>query len=253
MALQEIKPTSRAENAWTTVTQSLCDRVGGNWKVALNSCGSGTSQHVGFLWNADKYELEDDRQLWQLNGASTGPGEPCEGNLRPGYGGFFKPTSPDGFDFYAASVHFDSGRSKKDFDTRQAAYDNLDAVAAIAADSETDVIILGDYNTMGREYTGVSGKEEIQKLKTKAISEAPGFTLLEATPACTEYFEKKGGWLDHIVVTSGTEEVLANAEVTGYCAVNACAPISGEMPAAYRILSDHCPIVADFRDRDLDT
>jgi exonuclease III len=72
------------------------------------------------------------------------------------------------------------------------------------------------------------------------------------TPNCTEYFEGKGGALDHIVASTGMQEVATTARATGYCAVAGCALIAGAMPAAAERLSDHCPVVVDIQDKDLD-
>jgi exonuclease III len=72
------------------------------------------------------------------------------------------------------------------------------------------------------------------------------------TPNCTEYFEGKGGTLDHVVVSVGMQEVAATARVTGYCALAGCADLPGAMPAASERLSDHCPVVVDIQDRDRD-
>jgi hypothetical protein len=48
------------------------------------------------------------------------------------------------------------------------------------------------------------------------------------------------------------QEAAANARVTGYCALAACADLTGALPAAAERLSDHCPVVVDLQDRDLD-
>jgi exonuclease III len=72
------------------------------------------------------------------------------------------------------------------------------------------------------------------------------------TPNGMEYFEGTGGTLDHVVVSTGMQEAGATARVTGYCAVAGCANITGPMPAAAERLSDHCPVVLEIQDRDLD-
>jgi exonuclease III len=72
------------------------------------------------------------------------------------------------------------------------------------------------------------------------------------TPNCTEYFERKAGALDHVVASAGMQEVATTARVTGYCAVAGCADLTGALPAAAELLSDHCPVVVDIQDRDLD-
>jgi hypothetical protein len=62
----------------------------------------------------------------------------------------------------------------------------------------------------------------------------------------------KASTLDHIVASTGMRDVAAAARVTGYCAVAGCADLTGPMPAASKRLSDHCPVVVDIQDRDLD-
>jgi predicted extracellular nuclease len=115
---------------------------------------------------------------------------------------------------------------------------------------DRDVVALGDYNTMGRQDSPpVSAQEELAVFDNEL---APGFRRLPMAPSCTEYFDGKGGTLDHVVVSTGMQEAGATARVTGYCAVAGCAPITGAMPAASERLSDHCPIVVEIQDRDLD-
>jgi hypothetical protein len=48
------------------------------------------------------------------------------------------------------------------------------------------------------------------------------------------------------------QAVAATARVTGYYAVPGCADVSGDKPTAAERLSDHCPVVVDIQDRDLD-
>ena len=81
---------------------------------------------------------------------------------------------------------------------------------------------------------------------------SPGFRRLSMTPNCTEYFDGKAGTLNHLVASTGMQEVAATARVTGYCAVAGCATIVGAMPAASERLSDHCPVVIEIQDKDLD-
>jgi predicted extracellular nuclease len=115
---------------------------------------------------------------------------------------------------------------------------------------DADVLVLGDYNTMGRkDAPPVSAQEELAVLDGEL---APGFRRLAMTPNCTEYFEGHGGTLDHLVVSTGMQEAAATARVTGYCALAGCADLTGAMPAASERLSDHCPVVLEIQDRDLD-
>jgi predicted extracellular nuclease len=103
---------------------------------------------------------------------------------------------------------------------------------------------------MGRQdVPPISAEEELAVFEGEL---SPGFRRLPMTPNCTEYFEGNAGALDHMVASAGMQEVAATARVTGYCAVAGCAHLTGSMPAAAERLSDHCPVVVDIQDRDLD-
>ena len=252
LAVQEIKTTTGAIDAWDTVTRKLKNYTGDDWEVILNSCGDSNSQHLGFLYNKDKLKVSDRQEVWQYNGRAEGASNACQDNLRPGYLAYFESLTDDGFDFYAVSIHSDSGRRNKDLNTRQTAIERIDDVTAGLASIDGDFVILGDFNTMGIEG-GISAEEEIKELKDKVATEIPGFKLLAVQPSCTHYYQKKPGWLDHILVSQDTTELLADkASVQGYCALNSCNSLSGSLPQAAETLSDHCPIVVDFENSDSD-
>jgi predicted extracellular nuclease len=190
--------------------------------------------------------------VWELNGAATGPTDnACARNLRPGRYALAK--TPIGVDFHILSVHFDSGRTSRDYTNRRQAAQRIDEIAignTPILQLDRDVLVLGDFNTMGKEDAPpVSAQEEMAVFDGEL---APGFRRLPITPACTEYFQGKAGVLDHIVASTGMQEVAATARVTGYCAVAGCADLTGTLPAAAERLSDHCPVVVSIRDRDLD-
>jgi endonuclease/exonuclease/phosphatase family metal-dependent hydrolase len=189
---------------------------------------------------------------WELNGAATGPTDnACARNLRPGRYALAK--TPIGVDFHILSVHFDSGTTDRDYKNRRQATQRIDAITignTAILHLDQDALVLGDFNTMGRQDPPpVSAQEELAVFDTEL---APGFRRLPMTPNCTEYFEGKAGALDHIVASTGMQEMAATARVTGYCALAGCAPIAGAMPAAAERLSDHCPVVVEIQDRDLD-
>ena len=187
-----------------------------------------------------------------MNGAATGPtGSACAGNLRPGRYALAK--TPIGVDFHLLSVHFDSGTTNRNYSHRRQATQRIGQIRignTPMLELDRDVLVLGDYNTMGREEApAVSAQQELATFDGEL---SPGFRRLPMTPHCTEYFEGKGGALDHIVASTSMQEAGATARVTGYCALAPCAPITGAMPAASERLSDHCPVVVDIQDRDLD-
>jgi endonuclease/exonuclease/phosphatase family metal-dependent hydrolase len=252
LALQEILTTPDAEFSLNALRTELNRLTGTSWQVDLHDCGSPSTQHVGFLWKGSRVALLDLTDIWELNGAATSPtANACAGNLRPGRYALAK--TPIGVDFHILSVHFDSGRTSRDYNHRRQATQRIDEIKignTSILGLDRDVLVLGDYNTMGREDAPlISASGELAVFDDEL---APGFRRLPMTPNCTEYFERKAGALDHIVASTGMREAAATARVTGYCAVAGCADLTGAMPAAAERLSDHCPRCVEIQDRDLD-
>jgi endonuclease/exonuclease/phosphatase family metal-dependent hydrolase len=172
--------------------------------------------------------------------------QPAPGAIRVG-------QDPIGVDFHLLSVHLDSGTEGRDDAHRRQATRRLDDIRignTPILELDRDVLVLGDGNTMGREEAPpVCAQQELAVFDGEL---APGFRRLAMTPNGTESFEAKAGALDHLMASTGMQEVAATARVTGYCTLAACANIAGAMPAAAERLSDHCPVVVDIEDRDLD-
>jgi Endonuclease/Exonuclease/phosphatase family len=251
-ALLEILATPDAEFSLNALRVELNRLTGGSWQVDLQACGGPSSQHVGFLWNGSRVTLLRLTDVWELNGAATAPAaNACVGNLRPGRYALAK--SPIGLDFHLLSVHLDSGKTSRDYQHRRQSAQRIGQIGVgntPILELDRDVLVLGDYNTMGRDDPPpVSAQEEIAVFDQELV---PGFRRLPMTPTCTEYHRGEGSTLDHLVVSTGMQEVAATARITGYCALAECAPINGPMPAASQRLSDYCPVVVDIQDRDLD-
>ena len=252
IALQEIQSTEQADTAWAVVFAEMA-RLGndGDWAVHLQTCGGAEAQHVGFLIDEARIEADPIGDLWWFNGAaSSGSGSDCDGNLRPGFG--VSVASPGGLDFTAVSVHLDSGRTSRDFNNRARVYDRFDAAHEFIGSDDDDVIVLGDFNTMG--MSGVTGEEEIAAFTAKLSTEGPGYDVLVAPVGCSEYFEGRCGLLDHVAIASVMEEAEnTSVHVSGVCALLGGEPFDeDDPPAAYVQLSDHCPLIVDIPDRDQD-
>jgi endonuclease/exonuclease/phosphatase family metal-dependent hydrolase len=252
LAVQELLDSEPARVQLATLTDKLNGLTAGEWQSDFQECGPPKSQHVGFLWNRRVVSLSEFADVPDMNGASDDD-QACAANLRPGRYSRVKSATIEGVDFHAVSVHFDSGTSNRDYQYRRTAASRIPFIEANGTpllELDLDVIVLGDFNTMGREEPPeVDATSEIEIFDDEL---APGFRRAQATPACTEYFHRRPGTLDHVVVSTGMREASASGCVTGYCAMLRCAEVSGKMPAAYERLSDHCPVVLEITDADLD-
>jgi predicted extracellular nuclease len=250
VALQEIRTTREAMQAWKAVTDGLSALTGGDWQVGFQACGSPNRQHTGFLWNGSRVELGDAQDLWKLNGAATGPDQPCAASLRLGHYRLVRAKN-GGVAFHVVSVHLDSGTTPRERANRDTAIGRIAEALAPMLPDDADAIVLGDFNTMG-DGTPEQTAADIEAFKTGIGGRSPAFHLVDTEPACTEYFDGHAGWLDHVVVARAMGEAPGRtAEVTGYCALADCSPLS-HFPAAAQRLSDHYPVLFDLDNRDLD-
>ncbi|MEM6455543.1 MAG: endonuclease/exonuclease/phosphatase family protein [Acidobacteriota bacterium] len=278
LALQEIIDTPEARRAMRRLRADLTRRTGGQWRVDLQRCGPPDALHTGFLWDAERVALSNGQDIGQLNGAavrdgagrSIRAGDACAGNLRPGRYAHVQSRTRNGVDLHLLSVHFDSGRGLKDYRNRRAATGEiarlmLDGRRMVARDA--DVVVVGDFNTMGMNaveadpedsattaHPEVTGPEEIA-LMTRDL--APSFAIVPTGDTCSMYWSPDGDRyrpsnLDHVVATRGMREAATATRMTGLCAVRDCQPFDAPAPAAYRTLSDHCPMVIEVRDVDED-
>jgi len=248
VAIQEIRTTRDAQDALESVLDGLNGLTGEVWDSDLQSCGGGFSQHVGHIWNTARVRLSRTQDLWQLNGRARNESQPCAGNLRPGRYAFAKAE----VDFHIVSVHSDSGREARYRANRQAALERVEEALAPYIEMDHDVIILGDFNTMGQDGFETA-TEERERLASTVAQETPGFRALPAEPGCSAYYHGSAGLLDLVLVEDDMSEAGINsARVTGYCALANCDRIEGRMPLAYERLSDHCPVIVSVTNRDLD-
>jgi hypothetical protein len=245
LAVEEFRATPAAQAALAQLLGELGRLTGAEWRADFQTCGIVSSQHVGFLWNATRLRLVHAEDAWALNARAHGPADPCAGRLRPGRADDFAPRDASMPPFRAIAVHLKSGAKPEDAAERATALQRLSE--ALAGNLHGRVAILGDFNSMGIG-TRVSPRAEVAALDVLATATAPGFALAHPTPACTEYYRGRGGELDHALVSRPLGKIRPEeTSVSGYCALAQCAPIApwrlDQRPAAYRALSDHCPLV----------
>lgn len=252
LAVQEILATPEATQALQTVTGNLTDKTGHTWKWYRQPCGHLDDHHIALLWNDSRVSLTNFESLWEFNSKAGNGSNPCTYGLRPGQYAHVQSRTTNGVDFHLIAIHLKSGPTVFDVEERHKALNRIDQAIAPYLKQDQDVVILGDFNTMGagdwnsRDY-------EIKNLRRHLEKEKPGFSDLEPRPQCSHYFRGRGGWLDHILVPHNMKEItLKSTTVTGYCALTGCQRIRGDYPSAYRQLSDHCPVVMEIQNTDQD-
>ncbi|MBM3814070.1 MAG: hypothetical protein FJW20_20780 [Acidimicrobiia bacterium] len=252
LAVQEVMRAAIDVEKLAVVLGKLNELTQGSWQWDFQECGNSSSQRVGFLWNGSRIKLSNRKDVWQLNPNAVNGDNACAGFLRPGRYARAEAVG-GGADFNIIAVHLDSGTSDRDYQNRRK---SVEALTGIEIDGkplpeiDADTIVLGDFNTMGRkEEPAISASQEIEAFREEL---RPAFQRVPGSLACTEYFQDKGGVLDHMVVSAGMSEAAAAGRVSGYCAVRACAPFTGAPPAAYQRLSDHCPVLIEITNTDAD-
>jgi endonuclease/exonuclease/phosphatase family metal-dependent hydrolase len=252
LAIQESLATPEATQAWKTITNQLSKQTGDTWRWNRQPCGQPDNHHLGLLWNDSRVALSKFDSLWQFNSKATSARNPCTSGLRPGHYAFVQSRQKDGADFHLIAVHLKSGPTVFAVEQRQKAFNRIDKAVAPLLKQDRDVVILGDFNTMGAGDRQ-SQLSELKYLRRFVAKEKPGFSDLPVHPQCSQYFRGRGGQLDHVLVAKDMKEIaVESVQVTGYCALADCQRIRGDYPLAYRRLSDHCPIILEIANGDDD-
>lgn len=251
VVLEEIKRAPHAVDAANALLAELQRLTGATWSLAVDDCVDPYRQHIAFVWRTDRVSLVHIATRGEIDPTTDKKGTPsCPGVLRPGLSGYVKSLRGKA-DFHVVGVHLDSGKEARDYGNRQSALASFGplkkTLAATAAD--TDVVIMGDFNTMGG--AGISATDERARLPQTVREQ--GYRLTSESVACTEYYRDRGTPLDHALVSLTMQEAAsAIAHTEGPCAALSCKPLDALfLPSQYE-LSDHCPLVLDVVDKDLD-
>lgn len=249
VAVQEVKQTPSAQRALAELLAELNRLSGGRYLARLDDCGKHVQQHVGLLWNEARVSASEGQTVGELNPA----GSACQDQLRPGFAARLR--FPGGLDLTAISAHFKSKSDARAFALRGRSFAALPGAASELARraQDADVLLLGDLNTMGCDECAppVSALDEQRAVKQQL--ERGELRLVPADAAGSQVYAGRSTLLDHAVVSSGMRELPpgARSHIAGVCASPAgFHGRAGEQ--ARRALSDHCPLVLDLSDRDLD-
>jgi len=248
LAVQEILGDLEGRRAALELTAKLDELTGGRYRLELDDCSDGR-QHVGLLWDEERVQLRDLRSIAALNPT----GEMCGSSLRPGFGAHAR--FADGTDLHVISVHLDSGEQARDFGHRGRSAAALARVVEGLATSDREVLVLGDFNAMGCEGCEPKISAEAELSRLESALQASGLARLaheRADNRCSHYYRGRAGLLDLAAASTSLAPRVSEARAEGVCAALACErPKRGESVAAWRSLSDHCPIVVQLKPRAL--
>jgi endonuclease/exonuclease/phosphatase family metal-dependent hydrolase len=216
--------------------------------VRYSSEGGRFGQHLAIAWDNSVLELVG-RPI-EIGSLVFEPG------MRPAFAGYFRSLRPGGVDFTLVVVHLESGPQNFADRRRQnrALASWIEDWTAEIGDS--DVIVLGDFNTMGSPRGGVEG--ELQSVD--AILGRVGLERLDNGLGCTSYWEGAGerdgvhlpSLLDHAFVGGfGVNALTSPLETWLHCARLQCSELVsrvGEEDGTFWDVSDHCPLTFEIRD-----
>jgi endonuclease/exonuclease/phosphatase family metal-dependent hydrolase len=249
VAVQEVKQTPHAEQALASVLGELNRLSGARYVGRLDDCGSRVPQHVGLIWNEARVVARELKTVAQLNPA----GGACEHQLRPGLAARLR--MPGGLDLTVVSAHFKSMSDERAFGLRARSFAAIPGLAAAIAEQthDSDFLLLGDLNTMGCTTCSPpsAALDELSGVQQRLA--AAGLRLVPADAAGSQLYAGGVVLLDHAVASHQMRELTSSSRshVVGACA-DAAAPSRRAAARIGRRLSDHCPIVLDLTDRDLD-
>jgi hypothetical protein len=221
-------------------------RAGGDrpMRVLFSQGGGRAGQHLAITWNADRFELVDGPI--EIATIAVTP------DLRPGLAVRLRAVDQPEIDFTVVEVHLDSGRD--DLDNRLDQIRFLTAWVAewVEETGDPDVVVLGDFNTMGGE--GLGPRDELYTVDS--IVGEVGLGRVENATGCSQYWEGPGrpdgvfrsSLLDLVYVRG--MDVAGPARSWLHCERRQCAELvsrAGEEDGTFFDVSDHCPVTFEVR------
>jgi len=220
-------------------------RAGGDrpMKVLFSQGGGRGGQHLAVAWNSDALELVEGPV--ELDEVAVKPG------LRPGLAVRLRSIADPALDFTVIEVHFDAGRHDLRHRLRQAEIVADWAREWVERTGDPDVVLLGDFNTVGGHNTGAAG--ELRSLDA-SLGRA-GFSRLENATGCTQYWggrDRDDGvfrpsLLDHVYLRHLGAAAPARSWL--HCERLQCGDLisrPGEEDGTFFDVSDHCPVTFEM-------
>ncbi|MBM4327157.1 MAG: hypothetical protein FJ118_08330 [Deltaproteobacteria bacterium] len=209
--------------------------LGSSWRVVYSN--EGGPHKVGFLYDASAVKLVEQWSFASIFN-DIKPREHAEdcvrglGHLRPAFACHFRLRGSE-FDVTAVALHLKSGPCPT---VREAQWRIMERIVDRLAEKVNNIIILGDFNEKRRRERDFD-----------SFCRAKGFSVATEGILCTALGRDEGIVFDHILVSREALKFLApgSARAGGACG-QGCAP-NAFWKAYKNLVSDHCPVVAEFR------
>lgn len=216
-------------------TAFAAEKLGPEWQLIYASEGS--SLKVGFLYNSSVITAGTKQVFKEIYTGLVRLEHPpqCLGlrtSLRPAFACHFLVNGTK-FDFQAVVLHLKAGPCPS---VRRAQWKLMEKVVDRLAITDSDVIVLGDFNETGGESKDFA---EFRRLKKFAVA-------TEKVP-CTHHGRGKGVTLDYILLSRAANKhvVKGSEQVCGPCATG-CSRNPRWKEYRNRV-SDHCPVSVQLR------
>jgi len=213
-------------------------------RILFSQDGGRGGQHLAIAWDGDAFELVEGPV--EIRDLVVKPG------LRPGLAVRLRSTDRPLLDLTVIEVHLDSGKDDLEHRLEQIRRLARWANEWIVATGDPDLIVLGDFNTMGGR--DISPEEELGL--ADAVLAGAGLRRLVNATGCTEYWEGPGA-ADGIHRASLLDLVyLRGVEASGparswlHCARLQCGELvsrPGQEDGTFFDVSDHCPVTFEVR------
>ncbi|HSI03254.1 MAG TPA: endonuclease/exonuclease/phosphatase family protein [Myxococcota bacterium] len=254
--LQEIKRSPSAAAAMESVVDQLARHTRAKWQVAVDDCPHPESQHLAMLYRSDRVAVTDIATRGEIDPTVVKKAQAsCPGRLRPALTGYVR-SLRGGLDFHLATVHLDSGKEERDQNNRREAWRRIETLthSMQTARADDDVIVLGDFNTMGCRGCGIpTAAAELAAMIDALRGLSFPYRIASLQLGCSEYYNEHGTLLDHVLIAATMQEADdAPVRVSGICSALACKKLDAAHVAVMAELSDHCPVVVDVPDHDID-
>lgn len=194
--------------------------------LSVHAYGNGSYQKVGFVYRSDLMTITDQVLLF-LDEGYVFPRPPLQVTVT------VQGADPP-LDFIAIVLHLKAGRSFEDQDRRDRAVTLLEAhVSTLVAETDADVVILGDFNEVttdadGQMVLGPFLSSPAYRFRSEPLASAGEFSFVPSEVM-----------LDHIVTTSALDDEFGAAapviprldqDVAGYLSV-----VSDHLPVAIQM------------------